>query len=85
MAFGAHTGSMLTFAFIAARNEMRLRLIGARVDDPVLPESEPRRRSARRTAEQRAGKPVDGGRAAQRRAHVALVSPQASGRDEHLL
>ena len=67
---------MFTLAFLVARHEMRRRLIGARGDDPVLPEP-----SAR---EQRGGQPVDRRRPAQRGAHVARVAPQAARGDEHV-
>ena len=76
---------MFTLAFIVSRYEMRRRLIGARADDPVLPDPDPPRRSARPAFQERARKPVDRGRSPQRRAHVPLVSPQSSGGDEDLL
>jgi hypothetical protein len=72
----AHTRSMFTLAFLHSQQQMRRHLIGARVDDPVLPSAGP--------AEERGRKPVDRARPSQRRAHVAFVTPQPSGGDKHL-
>jgi hypothetical protein len=67
---------MLTLAFIEIRNVMRRRLIGARIDDPVL--------RSTRTVEQGGREAVDRGRSAQRRPHVPVVAPEGAGRHEHL-
>jgi hypothetical protein len=40
---------MLQIAYINVQPLVRRRLIGARVDDPVVPEREPRRRQAGRS------------------------------------
>ena len=74
MASEAHTGPMLSLAFIEVRSAMRRRLIGARGDDPVL----------RSSVEQRRDQPVDGGRPAQRGAHVPFVAPKPARGNEHL-
>jgi hypothetical protein len=68
---------MLTLAFIEIRAAMKRRLIGARLDDPVIPESARTVPEGRREA-------VDRGRPAQRRPHVPVVAPQGAGRHEDL-
>ena len=77
MALRAHSRPMFTLAFIAARHAMRRRLIGARLDDPVLPEPS--------AGKQRAGKPVDGRRSAERGPHVALIPPKPARSNEDLV
>jgi hypothetical protein len=68
---------MLTLAFIEIRAAMKRRLIGARIDDPVITAST-------RTVPERRREAVDRDRTGQRRPHVPVVAPQGAGRNEDL-